>query len=297
MPADTEIIQHVSIEERIRWEKNVNDLTTHNNNKNNPHAVTKAQVGLGNVTNDAQLKATERGAANGVASLDANTKIPVAQLPNVALTAETGSGTDTATPAVASNTITSILQSIWNKIRQLVNVIGSKQNTIAAGTSGRLLASSGTAGTVNELSSTVGSTQLPVYLNAGVLTALTQANLRSGIFGAAAVGSATQPVYIAAGGVPTVASIPDATTTEKGKALLGAANGAARFNQKADVGLGNVTNDAQLPLAGGTMTGVLTAGGTLAINVAQVRNIIASTTDLTANSSALATGQIYLVYE
>lgn len=32
------------------------DLTAHTSNTSNPHSVTKAQVGLGNVTNDAQLK-------------------------------------------------------------------------------------------------------------------------------------------------------------------------------------------------------------------------------------------------
>ena len=34
-------------------------LTTHTSNTSNPHSVTKAQVGLGNVTNDAQLKAAD----------------------------------------------------------------------------------------------------------------------------------------------------------------------------------------------------------------------------------------------
>jgi len=200
---------------------------------------------------------SEKGIANGIATLDENTKIPIVQLPNIALTAETGTETDITTPAISSNTITSVLQSIWNKIRQLGN---AKQNNIAAGTSGRLLTSSGTVGTVNEVSSTVGSTQLPVYINAGVPTANTQANLRIGIFGSSAVGSASQPVYIAANGVPTAATSP------------------------------------VLP-SGGTMTGTLTAGGTLAVGTAQVRNIQASTTDLTAGTSSLATGQIYLVYE
>lgn len=48
---------------------------------------------------------------------------------------------------------------------------------------------------------------------------------------------------------------------------------------------------------GDTMTGPLIAGGTQALNTPQVRNIIASNTDLTAGSSSLATGQLYLVYE
>ena len=41
---------------------------------------TSSEIGLGNVTNDAQVKASEKGVANGVATLDANSKIPSSQL-------------------------------------------------------------------------------------------------------------------------------------------------------------------------------------------------------------------------
>lgn len=46
------------------------NLTTHINNKQNPHGVTKNQVGLGNVTNEAQIPLSQKGANNGVAALD-----------------------------------------------------------------------------------------------------------------------------------------------------------------------------------------------------------------------------------
>lgn len=46
------------------------NLTTHINNKKNPHEVTKVQVGLGNVTNEAQIPLSLKGANNGVAALD-----------------------------------------------------------------------------------------------------------------------------------------------------------------------------------------------------------------------------------
>ena len=51
-------------------------------------------------------------------------------------------------------------------------------------------------------------------------------------------------------------NIPDATTSQKGVAILGANNGAARFGQKADVGLGNVdnTSDAAKPISTATQT-------------------------------------------
>lgn len=45
-------------------------LATHKSDNNNPHGVTKAQLGLGNVTNDIQVKRDEMGVANGVATLD-----------------------------------------------------------------------------------------------------------------------------------------------------------------------------------------------------------------------------------
>lgn len=47
-----------------------NNLTTHTQNKQNPHEVTKNQVGLGNLTNEAQIPLSQKGANNGVAALD-----------------------------------------------------------------------------------------------------------------------------------------------------------------------------------------------------------------------------------
>lgn len=57
-------------------------LTEHRINRNNPHQVTKAQVGLGNVTNDAQVKRSEMGVANGVALLNSEGKISSSYLPS-----------------------------------------------------------------------------------------------------------------------------------------------------------------------------------------------------------------------
>ena len=46
------------------------NLNAHTGNKQNPHGVTKDQVGLGNVTNEAQIPLSQKGANNGVAALD-----------------------------------------------------------------------------------------------------------------------------------------------------------------------------------------------------------------------------------
>lgn len=46
-------------------------------------SLEKGDVGLGNVTNDAQVKRSEMGQANGVATLDANGKLNTSQIPEV----------------------------------------------------------------------------------------------------------------------------------------------------------------------------------------------------------------------
>lgn len=55
-------------------------IDVHLNDFSNPHKVTNEQVGLGNVTNDAQVKRSEMGQPNGVATLDENGFIPSTQI-------------------------------------------------------------------------------------------------------------------------------------------------------------------------------------------------------------------------
>lgn len=61
------------------------NLNAHLIDKENPHEVTKAQIGLGNVTNDPQVKRAEMGVASGVATLDDTGKIPLSQFPEAIL--------------------------------------------------------------------------------------------------------------------------------------------------------------------------------------------------------------------
>jgi hypothetical protein len=58
----------------------------HDVRNDNPHVVTKIQIGLEKVTNDAQVKRIEVGVPNGVATLDASGLIPSEQLPPIAIT-------------------------------------------------------------------------------------------------------------------------------------------------------------------------------------------------------------------
>ena len=52
----------------------------------NPHSVTKSEIGLSNVTNNEQIPLAQKAVANGVATLGADSKIPNAQLPALAIT-------------------------------------------------------------------------------------------------------------------------------------------------------------------------------------------------------------------
>lgn len=63
------------------------DVSSHILDKNNPHKVTKDQIGLNNVTNDAQVKRSELGQPNGVLQLDENGSIPKNSPLNVLYTA------------------------------------------------------------------------------------------------------------------------------------------------------------------------------------------------------------------
>ena len=55
-------------------------IDAHLGDNANPHGVTAAQVGLGSVTDDAQVRRSEMGVADGVASLDADGRVPQAQV-------------------------------------------------------------------------------------------------------------------------------------------------------------------------------------------------------------------------
>lgn len=57
-------------------------VVTSVNNRKGDVTLTKTDVGLSNVTNDAQVKASEKGKAGGVAQLDSTGRVPSSQLPS-----------------------------------------------------------------------------------------------------------------------------------------------------------------------------------------------------------------------
>ncbi len=96
------------------------NIQTHIASTSNPHAVTKSQVGLGNVDNTSDVNkpvstATQtalnlkedtanKGVANGYAPLDASAKIASTYIPSLAITEYLGNFTDT-TAALANATV------------------------------------------------------------------------------------------------------------------------------------------------------------------------------------------------
>ena len=114
--------------------------------------------------------------------------------------------------------------------------------------------------------------------------------------------------YLTAESDPTVpawakaAAKPTYTAAEVGADTAGSAAG---VQSNLDGHTGNTANPhsvtaaqtGAVPLNGTTMTGALKAMTNAAVGTAQMRSIYAGTADMTAGSSTLATGTIYLVYE
>jgi hypothetical protein len=98
-------------------------------------------------------------------------------------------------------------------------------------------------------------------------------------------------------GLGTDGKLPDGVlpdTVEK-TGNKGIENGYAALGADGKVPSGQLPD--YLLKAGGTMAGALIVQNNTNYSTAQARNVTMSTTDLTAGSSALASGQIYLVYE
>lgn len=83
---DTEINKLVNLDTQSTIDEKIaavqNSVDVHKNDKANPHQVSKSQIGLSNVTNDAQVKRSEIGVANGVVPLGSNSLIPSQYLPS-----------------------------------------------------------------------------------------------------------------------------------------------------------------------------------------------------------------------
>lgn len=68
-------VQSSTTNGNIKIDGSETNVYTHPGSGTNPHGTTKSDVGLGNVTDDSQVKRSEMGVANGVATTDANNKL------------------------------------------------------------------------------------------------------------------------------------------------------------------------------------------------------------------------------
>jgi hypothetical protein len=98
-------------------------------------------------------------------------------------------------------------------------------------------------------------------------------------------------------GDPGPNTVSTTTNTNITGLLKGTGSKVAQAVAGTDYAAANHTHSAYLDKSGGTLTGAVTAHNGTDYGTARVRNISAGTADLTAGSSALASGDIYFVYE
>lgn len=120
-----------------RGKDNEDTLNSHINNKTNPHKVTKVQIGLNNVTNDAQVKRSEMDVANGVAVLNANGKLKdenldIINVPNIenhyGILVKKNMATSDSISVVEASEIYKQFQSISPKSNNCIIKAGSASN-------------------------------------------------------------------------------------------------------------------------------------------------------------------------
>lgn len=94
--------------------------------------LTKSDIGLDNITNDTQIKLADKGKANGVASLDANGKVPSSQLPEIS-SLKLGETSTTAYPGDKGKATADNVNSLKTSIGGCFNSI-NQENDITSDT-------------------------------------------------------------------------------------------------------------------------------------------------------------------
>lgn len=154
--------------------------------------VTKSDVSLGNVTNDAQVKRSEMGVANGVATLGTDGKVPSAQLPSYVddvleyssksvfpTSGESGKiyidTSNNKTYRWSGSTYVEISSSLALGETSSTAYAGNKGATNASNIT-KIINGTTTVGKATQATKvgtdTIGDTNTPIYLNAGVPTKL-----------------------------------------------------------------------------------------------------------------------------
>lgn len=252
-------------------------IDTHVASTSNPHSTTKAQVSLGSVTNDAQVKRTEMGAASGVAQLDSGTKVPEAQLPQALGLNYTNSATGFAYDALHDMRIQGALElpvaaSGQTKGTNLADV-NSRRHILGTGIGGAQASLSGALTDLfNEYSSVTtggnitmpggrGGIKVTSTLNVQAAHTLSATGINSGGTNGAAGAGGTSPTQGGAGTVGTATNHKTNSAINGGTAGAAGAIGGAGGNGLA--GGNGAANSTQGGSGGGSGGG----GGAAATNV------------------------------
>lgn len=246
--------------------------------------IEKGDVGLGNVTNDAQVKRSEMGVASGVATLDTTGKVPTSQLPSYVddvleytsksafpATGETGKiYVDTATNKTyrwGGTDYAEISASL---------ALGETSSTAYAGDKGKANADAITA-----LQTRVGNVESK---NSTQDTAIQTAQGAA----EAAQTTATQATNAAATNAGAIEDIVDGTTTV---AKATAATTATKLDAKKTFSLtGNVTGSTESDLSGNVSISTTIADGSVTTAKLSTTGITAGTyTALTVDNKGRAT--------
>lgn len=99
------------------------DFDSHKADKANPHNVTASQIGLGNVSNDAQVKRSEMGIPNGVPQLGSDGKVISDQLPTTVQIAQ-GTFSDTTTSIPINSIYTKTIPLGFNAKKGRLVILG-----------------------------------------------------------------------------------------------------------------------------------------------------------------------------
>ena len=259
-----------------------NELNTHEANVSNPHAVTAEQVGLGKVNN----------------TTDMEKPVSTAQQTAIDAAAAIGTGAQSSIDTHAANKsnphgVTAEQVGLGN----VDNTADADKSVNHATTAGTLSGLTATVAELNVLDGITATTAELNYVDGVTSNIQTQLNGKAPSTHTHAAGDITSGTLgVARGGT-------GATTFTSGAALIGAGTGAVTTraitnNTSATSAITGSTNLVTMNTLKNAMNrATAPSAADTAYTTAMVRAIKASTTDLTAGSSALTSGTIYIVYE
>jgi len=261
--------------------------------------ITNTDVGLGNVTNDAQVKRTEMGVASGVATLDVTGHVPTSQLPAAIVGALQYQGVwnaTTNTPTLASGTGTkgffykvsvagsTVIDTIsqWN-IGDMIMFDGTTWDKID-GEASEVISVSGRTGTIVLTTADVASSTNARYLTDAQLVVVGNTSNTN-------TGDETGATIKTKLGITTLSG---SNTGDQTITLTGDVTGSGTGSFATTIAAGSVTLAKQANLAANSIIGNNTgsAATPLALTTTQVKSLLAITEADVANLTTDLSGKV-----